>query len=145
MISNFQLEKKFRKTLLYSFTERQHISASEYFLDNLNCPCNLYGSIHYRMHNWPPFIWYIQKCMLIWKIYFYFSFVFAICSSKINTCHITRNRFTEKVLSRWDNFNSCNPFTYTTERAERGWAGLGVWKSTPSFKLQKCKGARVQS
>ena len=23
----------------------------------------------------PPVVWYIQKCMLIWKICFYFSFV----------------------------------------------------------------------
>ena len=30
----------------------------------------------------PPIVWYIQKCMLIWKNCFYFSFVFAICSSK---------------------------------------------------------------
>ena len=30
----------------------------------------------------PPVVWYIQKCMLIWKICFYFSFVFAICLSK---------------------------------------------------------------
>ena len=27
----------------------------------------------------PPIIWYIQKCMLIWKICFYSSFVSAIC------------------------------------------------------------------
>ena len=30
----------------------------------------------------PPIVWYIQKCMLIWKICFYSSFVHAICSSK---------------------------------------------------------------
>ena len=52
----------------------------------------------------PPIVWYIQKCMLIWKICFYFSFVFVICSSKMKTRLDTRHRFTEKVLSRRDNF-----------------------------------------
>ena len=52
----------------------------------------------------PPIVWYIQKCMLIWKICFYFSFVIAICSSKMMTRHVKRDRFTGKVLSRRDNF-----------------------------------------
>ena len=60
----------------------------------------------------PPFIWFIQKCMLIWKVCLYSSSVFAICSSKMKTRHVTRDQFTEKVLSGLDNFNSRNPFTY---------------------------------
>ena len=75
------------------------------FLIILNCPCNLFGSIYHRMHNWAPIVWYIQKCMLIWKICFYFSFVFAICSSKIKTRHVTRDRFTQKKLLRRTIFN----------------------------------------
>ena len=59
-----------------------------------------------------PFIWYIQKYMFIWKLYFCFRFVFAICSSKMKTRHVTRDLSTGKVLSRWDNFHSCDPFTY---------------------------------
>ena len=57
-------------------------------------------------------IWLNQKCTLLWKISFYFIFVFAICSSKMKTHHVTRDLFTEKVLSRLDNFNSRDPFTY---------------------------------
>ena len=60
----------------------------------------------------PPIVWYIQKCMLIWKICFYFSFVFAICLSKKKTRHITRDRFIEKKLLRQTIFNSRDPFTY---------------------------------
>ena len=52
----------------------------------------------------PPIVWYIQKCMLIWIICFYFSFVYAICSSKMKTRHVKRDRITEKVLLRLDNF-----------------------------------------
>ena len=47
----------------------------------------------------------IFKSVLIWIICFYFSFVFAICSSKVRTRLVMRDLFTEKVLSRWDNFN----------------------------------------
>ena len=36
-------------------------------------------------HLSPPIVWYIQKCMLIWKICFYFTFVYAICLSKMKT------------------------------------------------------------
>ena len=60
----------------------------------------------------PPFIWYIQKCMLIWEICFYFSFVYAICLSKMKTRHVTHDLFTEKVLSCLDSFNLRDPFTY---------------------------------
>ena len=63
----------------------------------------------------PPIVWYIQKCMLIWKICFYFSFVLAICSSKMRTCHVIRDLFTEKVLSCWYNFNSRDLFHTLTE------------------------------
>ena len=48
----------------------------------------------------PPFIWYIQMCILIWIICFYFSFIFAICSSNMSTRHVTRDPFSQKVLSR---------------------------------------------
>ena len=63
----------------------------------------------------PPIVWCIQKCMLIWKICFYFSFVFAICSSKMKTRHVTCGLFTEKVLRCWDNFNSHDPFIHDRE------------------------------
>ena len=53
--------------------------------------------------------------MLKGEVCFYFSFVFAICSSKMKTRHVTRNLFTEKVLSRWDNFNSRDNFHIITE------------------------------
>ena len=36
--------------------------------------------------------------------------------------HVTGYLFTEKVLSYWDNFNSRDPFTYTTGRG-RKWLG----------------------
>ena len=42
----------------------------------------------------PPIVWYIQKCMLIWKFFSYFSFVHAIYSSKKKTRHVMRDRFT---------------------------------------------------
>ena len=57
----------------------------------LNCPCHLYGSIYNRMHNELPIVQYIQKCMLIWKFCCYFSFVYAICLSKMKTHHVTRD------------------------------------------------------
>jgi len=53
--------------------------------------------------------------MLIWKFCFYFSFVLAICSSKMRTCHVIRDLFTEKVLSCWYNFNSRDLFNTMTE------------------------------
>ena len=110
------------------------------------CRCShLYGS-NYLMHNWAPFIWYVQKCMLIWKICFYFSFVFAICSSKMKTRHVTRATYSRKRCSRAGTiFNSRDPFTYTTVRAESGWARLGEKKYGARFRLQKCRWARVQS
>ena len=95
--------------------QRNHI----YQNITLNCPCHLYGSaLYHAMHNWAPFIWYTQKCMLIWKNCFYFSFDFAICSSEKNTRHVTRDRFTEKVLSRWDNFQLARFFHIL-------WLGIG--------------------
>ena len=66
----------------------------------------------------PPVVWYIQKCMLIWKICFYFSRVFAIFLSKMKTRHVKRDRFTEKVLSRWDNFQLARSFHIL-------WLGIG--------------------
>ena len=60
----------------------------------------------------PPFIWYIQKCMLIWKICFYFSFVVCDVVIKKTTRHVKRPPFTEKRLLRRTIFNSRAPFTY---------------------------------
>ena len=70
-----------------------------------------------------PIVWYIQKYMLIGKIFFYFCFVYAICSSKMKTRHVTHDLLTEKVLSCWDNFNSCDAFTYTIGR-DRKWLSV---------------------
>ena len=80
-----------------------------------NYPCHLYGCIDHRMHIEPPSIWINQKCMLIWKICCYFSFVSAICSSKVRTHHVTRDLFTEMVLSHQDNFNSRDLYHAMTE------------------------------
>ena len=60
----------------------------------------------------PPFIWYIQKCTLIWIICFHFSFVFVICSSKMRMRHVMCDLFTEMVLSLWVNFNSRHLLLY---------------------------------
>ena len=110
----------------------------------LNCPCHLYGSIYHRIGCTiePPIVWYIQKCMLIWKICFYFSFVFAICSSKMKTRHVTRDRFTEKVLSRSDNFQLARSFHIL---------GLGIGKEVlyasdeNTDDLRNPQGARVSN
>ena len=45
---------------------------------------SLYGSIHHWMHNWAPFTWFNQECMLIWIICFYFSLVTVICLYKLS-------------------------------------------------------------
>ena len=58
----------------------------------------------------PPIVWYIQKSMLIWKICFYFSFVYAIYLLKMKTRHVTRDLFTEKMLSHLDNFQLARSF-----------------------------------
>ena len=79
----------------------------------LNCPCHLYWSIYHLMHNWAPRR--LVYSILIWKIWFYFSFVFAICSSKKKTCHVTRDLIMEKVLSCWDNFNTRDHFHTLTK------------------------------
>ena len=47
----------------------------------------------------PPVVWYIQKCMLIWKICFYFSFVVCDVVIKKTTRHVMRPPFTEKGLN----------------------------------------------
>ena len=84
-----------------------------WYFNSLNCPCHLYGSIGCTIE--PHFIWYIQKYMLIWRICFHFSFVFAICSTKMKTRHVTRDLFMENVVSRRDNFNSRHLFHTMTE------------------------------
>ena len=75
--------------------------------------------------------------MLIWKICFYFSFVYAICSSKMKTRHVTRDQFTEKVLSRWDNFNSRNPFKYTIGRGRKWLCASRSMKLRSKFRITK--------
>jgi len=85
----------------------------------------------------PAFIWYIQKCMLIWKVCFYFCLVFAICLSKMKTRYVTRNLFTEKVLSRWDNFNSCDPLTYTTRKGRKWLSAYRSKKLRSKFRITK--------
>ena len=64
------------------------------------------------MHNWAPFNLVELKVYVDKEIFFYFSFVFAICLSKMNTRDVTHDLFTDKVLSRWNKFNSRDPFTY---------------------------------
>jgi len=53
-------------------------------------------------------------CWVYSKVYAdmenYLIFVFAICSSKMKTRLVTRDRFTEKLLSRWDNFQLARSF-----------------------------------
>ena len=45
-----------------------------------------------------------SRVYVVTEIFFCFSFVFAVCSSKMKTRHVTHYRFTEKVLSCMDNF-----------------------------------------
>ena len=81
---------------------------SHYNLFSLSCPCHHLYTIGCTIE--PPIVWYIQKCIFIWKILFYFSFVVAICSSKMKTRHVMRDRFMEKVLPRWDTFQLARSF-----------------------------------
>ena len=59
-----------------------------------------------------PIVWYIQKCMLIWKICFYFSFVHAICSSKKRRAMLRATDSLKRSSRAWTIFNSRDPFTY---------------------------------
>ena len=80
-----------------------------------NSPCHLK---QHRMHNWAPFYLVDSKVYVDMNTYFYFSFVFAICSSKIETRHVTSDLFMEKVLSCSDSFNSCDLF-HTEEKTPK--------------------------
>ena len=69
--------------------------------------------------------------------YLYFSFVFAICSSKMKTHHITRDLFMEKVLSHWDNFNSSDPFKYTIGRGRKWLSASRSMELRRKFRITK--------
>ena len=70
---------------------------------------HMLGANYSRKHSSRARTFSVFQQQLIWKFFFCFSFVFSICSSKIKTHHVTRDLFTEKVISRWHDFNSPQP------------------------------------
>jgi len=63
----------------------------------------------------------------------YFSFVFVICSSKTRTRHVGRDLFTEKVLSRRDNFNSRLARSFSYDDSTLATLHLCNFKLAPYF------------